>query len=152
MFIKVYCYYYHYNISLRVFSHRHKLKVFHWSLCDNKSPQVFRTLLSILADLNNAVVWMVSTRLLISNFSSPYTSPLMTLPRCANYNWYHRHFLAPKFVFFGSLARSGYLSLFSLSFNFTQWSAGTTKSIIRLVLSFFFFFFFLSATSRSGRD
>ena len=30
--------------------------VFHWSLCDGKSPQVSWTLLSILADLNNAIV------------------------------------------------------------------------------------------------
>ena len=35
--------------------------VFHWSLRDKS-----KTLLSILADLNNAVVWMVSTRPLIS--------------------------------------------------------------------------------------
>ena len=28
------------------------VRVFHWSLSDSKSPQVFRTLLSILADLN----------------------------------------------------------------------------------------------------
>ena len=36
--------------------------VFHWSLSDSKSPQVSRTLHSILAVLNNVVVWMVSTR------------------------------------------------------------------------------------------
>ena len=35
--------------------------VFHWSLSDRKSPQVSRTLLSILAIFNNVVVWMVST-------------------------------------------------------------------------------------------
>ena len=29
---------------------------FHWSLSDNKSPQVSRTLLSILADITSAVV------------------------------------------------------------------------------------------------
>ena len=34
--------------------------VFHWILSDNKSPQVCWTLLSILADLNNAVIYMVS--------------------------------------------------------------------------------------------
>ena len=34
--------------------------VFHCSLSDSKSPQVSRTLLSILAILNNAVIWMVS--------------------------------------------------------------------------------------------
>ena len=36
--------------------------VFHWILSDSKSPQVFRTLLSILAVLNYVIVWMVSTR------------------------------------------------------------------------------------------
>ena len=39
-------------------------------------------------------------------------------------------------VFFGSLARSKYLTLFSLSFSFTLWSAGTAKSAIRQVLFF----------------
>ena len=43
--------------------------------------QVSGTLLSILANLNNAVVWMVSTRPLISKFSSPCTNPLMTVQR-----------------------------------------------------------------------
>ena len=36
--------------------------VFHWSLNYSKFPPVSRTLLSILADLNNAVVWVVSIR------------------------------------------------------------------------------------------
>ena len=35
--------------------------------------------------------------------------------------------------FFNSLSRSRYLSFFSLSFNFTQCSAGTTKSTILIV-------------------
>ena len=35
--------------------------VFHWSLSDSKSPQVSRTLLSILSYLNDIVVWMVPT-------------------------------------------------------------------------------------------
>ena len=52
----------------------------HWSLSDSKFLQVSRTLLSILADLNNAAVWMVSTRSHISNSSSPFTSPLVTVP------------------------------------------------------------------------
>ena len=30
--------------------------VFHWILIDSKSPQVSRTFLSILADVNNALV------------------------------------------------------------------------------------------------
>ena len=36
-----------------------ELIVFHWTLSDIKSPQVSRTLLSILANINNAVIWMV---------------------------------------------------------------------------------------------
>ena len=55
--------------------------VSHGSLSDNKSPPLSRTILSILADLNNAAVWMISTRPLISKFSSPCTNPLVTVPR-----------------------------------------------------------------------
>ena len=53
---------------------------FHWSLNDSKSPKVSRTLLSILLDLNNAVVWMVSTPF-ISKSSSPFINHLVTIPR-----------------------------------------------------------------------
>ena len=57
------------------------MMVFHWCLSDSKSPQVSRTLLSILADHNNVVVWMVSTRPLISKSSSHLTNPLLIVPR-----------------------------------------------------------------------
>ena len=60
------------------FSHQRYLMVLHWSLNDSKSPQVFRTFLSILADLNNAIVWMVTTRFFISKSSSSCTYPLVT--------------------------------------------------------------------------
>ena len=36
--------------------------VSYWSLSDSKSPQVAGTLLSILADLNNSEVLMISIR------------------------------------------------------------------------------------------
>ena len=49
--------------------------VSHWNLSDSKSPQVSKTLLTILADLNNAEVWIVSTWPLISISSSPCTNP-----------------------------------------------------------------------------
>ena len=114
--------------------------VFHWSLSDSKSPQVSRTLLSILADLNNVVVWMVSTRPPTSKSSSPFSNLLVTVQN------------APITIgiivtcmlhsFFNSLARSRYLSFFSHSFSFILWSAGTAKSTILQVLFFFFFFFF----------
>ena len=45
------------------------------------SPQVSRTLLSILANLNNVVVWMVSTRPLISKFSSPFYKHSLPVPK-----------------------------------------------------------------------
>ena len=54
--------------------------VFHWSLSDSKS-QVSTTLPSILAVLNNAVVWMVSTRPPTSKSSSPFSNPLVTVPK-----------------------------------------------------------------------
>ena len=41
--------------------------VFHWNLSDNKSPQISRSLLSILSYLNDAAVSMVMILLLISN-------------------------------------------------------------------------------------
>ena len=108
--------------------------VFHWSLSDSKSLQVSRTLLSILAVLNNAIVWMVSTRPPTSKSSSPFSNPLVTVLN------------APVTIgtivtcmfhsFFNSLAGSRYLSFFSHSFSFILWSAGTAKSTILHVLFF----------------
>ena len=54
--------------------------VFHWSLSDSKSPQVSGTLLSILAILNNSIVWMVSTRLSTFKSTRPFNNPLVTVP------------------------------------------------------------------------
>ena len=55
--------------------------VFLWSLSDSKSPQVSRTLLSILSVFNNAVVWMVSTRPPTSKSPRPFNNPLVTVPK-----------------------------------------------------------------------
>ena len=54
--------------------------VFHRSLIVSKFLQVSRILLSILAVPNNVVVWIVSTRPLISKSSSPFNNPLVTVP------------------------------------------------------------------------
>ena len=54
--------------------------VFDWGLSDSKSLQVSRILLSILAVLNNAVVWMVSAHPPTSKSSSPFNCPLVTVP------------------------------------------------------------------------
>ena len=42
------------------------------------------TFFGILADLQNTVVWMVSTHPFISKSSSPFTNPSVTLPRAPN--------------------------------------------------------------------
>ena len=56
---------------------------FYWSLTDNKSPQVSRTLLSILVKLNNAVVLTVPTCLIISKCSISCINPLVTVLRAS---------------------------------------------------------------------
>ena len=93
---------------------------FHWSMRDSKSPPISRSLLSILAVLNNAVVWMFSTRPPTSNSSSLFSKPLVTVPN------------APITIgiivtcmfhsFFNFLERSRYLVFFSHSFSFTSHS------------------------------
>ena len=109
--------------------------VLHWILSDGKSPQVSRTLLSILAVLNKVVVWMVVTRSPTSKSFSPFSNPLVTVLN------------APIIIgtiatlmfhsFFTCLARSRYLSFFSYSFSFILWLAGTANATILQVLLFF---------------
>ena len=106
--------------------------IFQSSLSDSKSPQVSRTLLSILVDLNNAVVCMVSARPLISKSFSPCTKLLVTVPNATITIPITVTFMFH--IFFSSLARSWYSSFFSLSFGFILWSAGMAKSTIRQVL------------------
>ena len=115
--------------------------VFHWSLSNNKPLQVSRTLLSILADINNAVVLILTTRPLISKSSRPFTKSLVTVLRAPTTIVITSTFMFHSF--FNSLTRSKYLSFFLLSFNFTLW-AGTAKSTIEKVL-------FLLIILRSGR-
>ena len=122
--------------------------VFLWSLSDSKSPQVSRTLLRILAVLNNVVVWMVSTRPLTSKSSSPFSNPLVTVPN------------APITIgiivtcmlhsFFNSLARSRYV--FSHSFSFILWSAGTAKSTILQVHFFLFIIIIIIITTTNNNN
>ena len=122
----------YYYLPLESFSHQLTLMVFHWSLSDSKSPQVSRTLLSILADLNNTLT--VSTYLVIFKSSSPCISPLVTVLRAPITSGIIVTFMF--YSLFNSLVRSRYLSLFSLSFSFTLWSPGTAKSTILQVIYF----------------
>ena len=90
---------------------------------ENNSPQVSLTLLGILADLNNAVVTLVSPIPLISKFSSPFINPLLTVTSAPNTISINVHF--------SSLAKSRYLSFFSLSFLFILQFVGMAKSAVR---------------------
>ena len=97
-----------------------------------------RALLSILADLYNAVVWMVFTCPLIFKSSNPLvmvTRAPITIGITITFRFHS---------FFNSLVWSRYLTFFLLSFNFTFWSGGTAKSSIWQVL------FFLLIITRSG--
>ena len=116
--------------------------VFHGSLSDSWSPQVSRTRLSILAVLSNAVIWIVSTRPLTSKSSRPINNPVVTVPNAPITIGTIVTFMFHSF--FNSLARSRYLSFFSLSFRFILWSAGTAKSTILQIL------FLLLIIMRSG--
>ena len=116
--------------------------VFHWSLSDSKSPQVSRTLLSILADLSNAIICIVFTRPPTSKSSSPFSYPLVTVPNtpitigiivtCVFHS------------FFNSLARSRYLSFFSLSVLFCgQPGPSSSFSVLFTLVLLLFLFLYL---------
>ena len=90
---------------------------------------------SNLVVLSNVIVWIVSTRPPTSKSSRPFKNPSVIVP------------YAPITIdtivtfmfrsFFNSLARSRYLSSFSLSFIFIHWPAGTAKSTILQILFYF---------------
>ena len=101
--------------------------VFHWSLSDNKSHQVSRTLLSILAVLNNAIVWMVSTRPPTSKSSRPFNNPFVSVPKAPITTGIIVTFMFHSF--FNSLARSRYLTFCSRR-NF-----GLACNLIRRIIS-----------------
>ena len=122
--------------------------VFHWSFSDSKFPQVSRTLLSILAVINNVVVWMVSTRLPASNSFSHFNEPLVTVPNAPITIGIIVTFMFHSF--FDSQARARYLSFFSHSFSFIMRSAGIAKATILQII--FFFFFSLTKNDNAYKD
>ena len=112
------------------------LIVLPWSLSDCKSPQISRTFLSILADLNNTLFWMIFNCPLISNSYNPFTKLLVNVTERTSYRVKIKERekeVSPSLsrsIVFCSLARSRYLHIFSLSFSFTLRSTGTAKSTI----------------------
>ena len=105
--------------------------VFHWGLSDSKSPQVSRTLLSILAVLNNTVVWMVSTRPPTSKYSSPFNNSLVTVPKAPITIG-----IIVTFMFHSFLQFLSKVEALILLFTFFQFSS-VAKSTILQILFFF---------------
>ena len=108
--------------------------VFQWSLNDSKSPQVSRTLLSILSNVNNAVVWIVSTR---PHISCGRNNPLLTVPSTPITIGITVIFMFHSF--FCSLARSWYLSLFLLSFSYYYYHYYLLIRVSHIRVSWWFF-------------
>ena len=117
--------------------------VFHWSLSDCRSLQVSRTLLGILADFNNAVVWVVSFCLHTAMSSSSFTNLLVNGPSAPITIGITVIFMFHSF--FSSLARCRYLFFF-LSCS-VVWLDGKVRN---LAGSLFWLFFFFTIT-RPGR-
>ena len=111
--------------------------VFHWSLNDSKSPQVSRTLLWILTDLNNLVVWMVFTRLLISKSSSLFNNPLVTVPRAPITIDINVTFMFDNFYLFQSFSHQRELMVFHRSFSDSKsWHISRTLLSILAALNY----------------
>ena len=109
-----------------------------WNLNDSKSPQVSRTLLSILSDLNNVVVLKVITCLMISKSSTPFIKPLGIVPSAPitigiTVTFMFQRFFLVLWQVLGIYRSWRFLLFFSL------WTAGTAKSTIRQVLFFCWF-------------
>ena len=94
--------------------------------------QIFSSLKVYIQYSSNAVVWTVSTCPLIFKSSRPYINPLVTVLSAPITSAITFTFMFHSFSNF----LSRYLSFFSVSFSFTQWSAGMAKSTIWLVLFF----------------
>ena len=107
------------------------------------SPQVWRTLLCILVDHNNALVWIVSSRLTISMSSSLFTELLVTVPRAPTTIGIIVSFMLLSFVNF----LGGYRYLFFFRFQFYSVVSLESKIPNSTILFFVDYKFW-----RSGRD
>ena len=122
--------------------------VFRWSLSDSKSPKVSGTPLRILSVFNNVIA--CSPRILLLPLLQSFDNPLVTVPKAAITIGIIVIFMFRNF--FSPLARSRYLSFFSLSFSFILRSAGTAKFTILQDLSFFFLLLIVLVVWSSRRD
>ena len=97
--------------------HHRYLLVFYWNLKYGKSLQVSKTLLRILADLNNAVVWISLIFCPISNWFSFFFQNFEKRSSAPVTTGITVNFIFGSFS--RSLARSKYFSIFPFSFCLT---------------------------------
>ena len=108
------------------------------SLSDSTSPQVSRTLLSMLHDLNDSVVWMVSTQ--EDESFNLCTNPFVIVPSTPVTIGITVTFMFHCcWVFFTSLAMSRHLCFFSLFFQFYPVISRNGKVYIFFIFYFLFF-------------
>ena len=107
-------YYYYYFTSCKVFTPVLAGRL--W--VESEWHRVSQILLSILVLLNNIVVWMASILPWLFNCSNPLFKHLGTIPKVPAITGITISCMFNSF--FSSLARSKYLSIFSLSFIFTS--------------------------------
>ena len=105
---------YYYYLLPESFPHEFKQMVSHWRLSDSKSPQVSRILLSVLAVLSNAVIWIVSIRPPTSKSSRPFNNPFVIVPTICERIWLSPNLVQGSF-FRSSILLCGYLESASIS-------------------------------------
>ena len=118
--------------------------IVHWSLTENKSPQVSKTLHSIL---NNAVDWIVSTCLPNSKSYSPFNNPLVTIPKAPITIGIIVTFMFHSFFQFPSKA-----DVLILLFTFSQFYSVVSRDSQVHNLQIFYFFVDYYSGWISGRD
>ena len=122
------------------FSQRRWLVVFHWGVNGSMSPKVSRTLLSILADLNNVVVWMVPASPPISTASWPLIPPVGAVPSAPITIGVNVNFMFP--IFFLVLWQ-GVSSCLYFCFLWFSFSRQPRQKILILFIDSFIFILFI---------
>ena len=114
-------------------------------LSDNKSSQVSQTFLSILINFNNVVVWMVSTRPLISKSSSSCTNHLVTLLRAPIKIHTPVTFMFNSFCFQFSGKVDVFVSLFVFFqfYSVVSWKSKVNNSTSSLFLVDYYYYYLL---------
>ena len=111
-----------YHLLLESFSHQFYLMIFHRRLSDSNSPQVSRTLFSILAVLHNVVVWMIPTRSLISYSFISFTNLSVTVPKAPITNG-----IILTFIFHSLIQLPSKFEVLILLFTFFQFYSGFSQ-------------------------